>query len=188
MYIADQELCACLGDLIRISGESTGNTQAFILLYVVLNPEVQKKIHEELDAVLGNQSPKLDDRNRLMNYLIIIFWGFWFKVSTILLYFFIFLKISIHRCSYSGNHKNQFHCPSFSCPYGFRNNWFLWFHISQGKLKVMMLQIIAGWDDSSIFSPYRIPSYNFPSAKCWWIRKSSKNLINSNQNDSLTPR
>ncbi|XKL64910.1 hypothetical protein PGB90_004996 [Kerria lacca] len=65
-YYSDDELMSALSDMLQSSNESTGNTLAFALLYVSLNPEVQDKIHNELDSVIGRERlPKLDDRNSL---------------------------------------------------------------------------------------------------------------------------
>lgn len=42
----------CL-DLFMAGGESTANTLSFTLLYMTLYPEVQAKVHAELDSVCG---------------------------------------------------------------------------------------------------------------------------------------
>lgn len=50
-------------DLFSAGAESTSNSIEFILLYMVLYPEVQAKMQEELDRVLGRaRKPKLDDK------------------------------------------------------------------------------------------------------------------------------
>lgn len=61
----DEELSACMIDLLQASSESIGNTLSFVLLYVVLNPQTQDKLHEELDRVLGTDAvPQLTDKSR----------------------------------------------------------------------------------------------------------------------------
>ncbi|XKL64575.1 hypothetical protein PGB90_004661 [Kerria lacca] len=62
----DQQLLACFLDLVQAASESNANSISFILLYVALNPHVQKKIHEELDRIIGkNRIPKLEDKQNL---------------------------------------------------------------------------------------------------------------------------
>lgn len=54
-------------DLLQASSESVGNTLGFLLLYVVLNPQTQDKLHEELDRVLGTDAvPQLTDKSRYL--------------------------------------------------------------------------------------------------------------------------
>ncbi|XKL64911.1 hypothetical protein PGB90_004997 [Kerria lacca] len=65
-YYSDEQIISALTDILQASNESTGNTLAFVLLYVSLNPEIQDKIHKELDSVIGrDRFPKLDDRDSL---------------------------------------------------------------------------------------------------------------------------
>ncbi|KAJ9598796.1 hypothetical protein L9F63_026670, partial [Diploptera punctata] len=55
----------CL-DLFAAGGETTTSSIEFTLMYMVLYPEVQKAVHKELDAVVGqNRRPTLEDRPNL---------------------------------------------------------------------------------------------------------------------------
>lgn len=55
----------CL-DMFIAGSETTTNTLAFSLLYLVLQPAVQAKVQAELDAVVGrDRRPSLEDRPRL---------------------------------------------------------------------------------------------------------------------------
>ncbi|XP_072040202.1 cytochrome P450 2U1-like [Amphiura filiformis] len=61
-----EDLEIVLRDLFGASMESTSNTIMFALLYLVANPDVQEKVHEELMTVVGpSQLPCLEDRDRL---------------------------------------------------------------------------------------------------------------------------
>lgn len=60
----DKELIACLLDVGQSSTDSTSNTAAFLLMYVALNPRVQDEMHKELDSVLGNRYPAVEDKSR----------------------------------------------------------------------------------------------------------------------------
>ena len=52
----------CL-DLFAAGSETTTGSLEFALMYMVLYPEVQKAVHKELDAVVGqNRRPTLEDR------------------------------------------------------------------------------------------------------------------------------
>ncbi|XP_069672280.1 methyl farnesoate epoxidase-like [Periplaneta americana] len=55
----------CL-DMFAAGGEATTSTLGFCLLYMVVYPEVQKKVQKELDAVVGrDRRPTLEDRAKL---------------------------------------------------------------------------------------------------------------------------
>lgn len=61
--ISEEDLISIGMDLFSAGAESTSNSIEFILLYMVLYPEVQAKMQEELDRVLGRaRKPKLDDK------------------------------------------------------------------------------------------------------------------------------
>jgi cytochrome P450 family 2 subfamily J len=50
-------------DIFSAGAESVSNTLDYALMYLLLNPHVQKKVHDELDAVVGRcRRPSLDDR------------------------------------------------------------------------------------------------------------------------------
>ena len=52
-------------DLFGAGSGTTSTTLSFAMLYLCKNAEVQKKIHEEIDRVVGHsRQPTLDDRPR----------------------------------------------------------------------------------------------------------------------------
>ncbi|XP_078621645.1 cytochrome P450 2D4-like isoform X2 [Branchiostoma floridae x Branchiostoma japonicum] len=52
-------------DLFFAGTETATNTLLWSLLYITLNPDVQQKVHEELDAVVGASLPALSHRSQL---------------------------------------------------------------------------------------------------------------------------
>ena len=58
-------------DLFAAGAESTSNTIEFIIMYMLLYPDVQKKLQEELDNVLQrSRRPNLDDNNKYVYRII----------------------------------------------------------------------------------------------------------------------
>lgn len=54
-------------DFFIAGSQTTSNTLGFALLAMLLNPEVQKKVQEEIDHVLGSRSyPCLEDKSRFV--------------------------------------------------------------------------------------------------------------------------
>ena len=51
-------------DLFSAGSETTATTLAWAVNYMVLHPEVQEKVQQEIDAVLGDSTPGLEDRAR----------------------------------------------------------------------------------------------------------------------------
>ncbi|CAG9768048.1 unnamed protein product [Ceutorhynchus assimilis] len=60
-FSEEQLLAICL-DMFMAGSETTNNTLSFCFLYLVLNPDIQKKARQEIDAVLGDRAPCLYDR------------------------------------------------------------------------------------------------------------------------------
>ncbi|XP_072047385.1 cytochrome P450 2U1-like [Amphiura filiformis] len=61
-----EDLPFVLRDMFGASIESTSNTIMFALLYLVANPDVQEKVHDELMTVVGpSRLPCIEDRDRL---------------------------------------------------------------------------------------------------------------------------
>ncbi|XP_061495318.1 cytochrome P450 2D6-like isoform X2 [Rhineura floridana] len=59
----DQNLSLVIGDLFAAGTETTTTTLRWGLLYMILHPNVQSKVQEEIDAVIGkNRSPKMEDQ------------------------------------------------------------------------------------------------------------------------------
>jgi len=52
-------------DLFMAGAETTSNTIEFALLYMILNPDVQKKVQAEIDAVIGtSRFPSIADKSK----------------------------------------------------------------------------------------------------------------------------
>ncbi|KAK7864096.1 hypothetical protein R5R35_002738 [Gryllus longicercus] len=64
-YDEETLIVICM-DLFSAGAESVGNTLGFIMLYMVLYPKVQQKVHEAIDSCIGrNRKPSLLDRPSL---------------------------------------------------------------------------------------------------------------------------
>ena len=63
---ADEELVSCLSELAVAGSVALGHVLCYILMYVSMHPEVQEKMHEELDTVItDDRLPSLRDKSRL---------------------------------------------------------------------------------------------------------------------------
>lgn len=61
--LSEDGLVMILLDLFSAGAESVANSLDYALLYLVLNPDIQRKVHEELDAVVGrSRRPSGEDR------------------------------------------------------------------------------------------------------------------------------
>ena len=49
-------------DLFSAGSETTATTLSWAILYLILYPEVQDKLYQEIDAVLQGTQPSLEDR------------------------------------------------------------------------------------------------------------------------------
>lgn len=58
-------MALCL-DMFMAGSETTNNSISFGMMYLVLNPDVQKKAQEEIDRVLGGRPATMDDRTKLV--------------------------------------------------------------------------------------------------------------------------
>ncbi|XP_056336784.1 cytochrome P450 2J5 [Danio aesculapii] len=59
----EPNLVACVLDLFLAGTESTSNTLCWGLIYLVMYPDVQEKVHEEIDRVIGNsREPSIADK------------------------------------------------------------------------------------------------------------------------------
>lgn len=62
---SEETLLHVCTDLFSAGAESVGNSLGFCLLYLVLYPEWQEKIYEEIISVAGeDQPPSMDDKIR----------------------------------------------------------------------------------------------------------------------------
>ncbi|XP_072038343.1 cytochrome P450 2U1-like [Amphiura filiformis] len=61
-----EDLKYVLSDLFSASTDTTSNTLKFALLYMVMNPDVQEKVHQESMRVVGtSRLPCLEDRDKM---------------------------------------------------------------------------------------------------------------------------
>lgn len=61
-FSEEQLIISCM-DMFMAGSETTSNTLSFGFLYLMLDPEIQRKAQEEIDSVIGKErSPSLDDR------------------------------------------------------------------------------------------------------------------------------
>lgn len=61
----DQNLLYSSLDLFFAGSETTSTTLRWALLYMAGYPDIQEKVHDEIESVIGQQEPKMDDRNIL---------------------------------------------------------------------------------------------------------------------------
>ncbi|XP_042323879.1 cytochrome P450 2D14-like [Sceloporus undulatus] len=63
---SDNNLPVVIGDLFAAGTETTSATLRWGLLYMILYPNVQRKVQEEIDMVIGkNRSPKMEDQKNM---------------------------------------------------------------------------------------------------------------------------
>ncbi|XP_043568978.1 steroid 17-alpha-hydroxylase/17,20 lyase [Chiloscyllium plagiosum] len=64
--LTDDHLQMTVADIFGAGVETTATTLAWTIIYLLHYPEVQKKIHEEIDSQIGlNRTPQLSDRSNL---------------------------------------------------------------------------------------------------------------------------
>ncbi|XP_066275180.1 cytochrome P450 2U1-like [Branchiostoma lanceolatum] len=63
--LTEENIVYMTADLFVAGSDTTINTLLWSLLYMTLNPDIQDKIHEELDAVVGEGLPTLAHRSQL---------------------------------------------------------------------------------------------------------------------------
>jgi len=60
-----KQLIATIVDLFAAGSETSSNSVGFALLHMIHNPDIQRKVHEELDAVCGDSLPSLAHKSSL---------------------------------------------------------------------------------------------------------------------------
>ena len=63
----EEQLLVNLLDLFSAGSETTATTLAWAVCYMIKQPEIQTRVQQEIDEVLGDRPPSLDDRGQL-NY------------------------------------------------------------------------------------------------------------------------
>lgn len=61
-FTVDQLIIVCL-DLFIAGSQTTSNSLDFAFLMMLAHPEMQRKVQAELDEVLMNRTPCLEDKN-----------------------------------------------------------------------------------------------------------------------------
>ncbi|KAJ7319208.1 hypothetical protein OS493_036371 [Desmophyllum pertusum] len=65
-FLTDQQLIMTMGEVFLGGSETTASSLCWALLYLIYNPEVQQKLHQELDQVIGpDRLPELRDNEKL---------------------------------------------------------------------------------------------------------------------------
>lgn len=65
-YSTDEELVSDCYDLVRTGSTSTADATMLVTLYVLLYPDVQRKMLLEIDERIGREKPPtVEDRKRL---------------------------------------------------------------------------------------------------------------------------
>ena len=59
---------------MSVGSETTATTLSWAVLYMILYPQVQEKIHKEIDEVLDDNEPSLEDRVRCIIYSLFDFY------------------------------------------------------------------------------------------------------------------
>lgn len=68
VFPVEEGLIVTCQDLSVAGEETTSNTLAFCLLYMVLHPQVQNCVQKELDTVVGrNRRPFVEDKHRFVS-------------------------------------------------------------------------------------------------------------------------
>lgn len=64
-YLSEDEITVCMWDIVFAMTDTTATTNEWLIYYMVNNPDVQAKVHAELDRELGGRLPTLADKDRL---------------------------------------------------------------------------------------------------------------------------
>ena len=54
-----------IGDLFTAGTETTGTTLLWGMIYMMKKPEVQERVQQEIDEVLGGQQARFEDREKM---------------------------------------------------------------------------------------------------------------------------
>jgi len=66
-YFTDEQLNIVLMDLFMTGAETLGGSLSFAMLFMILHPEVQKKVQKEIDEVVPRgQEVRFEDRKRMI--------------------------------------------------------------------------------------------------------------------------
>ncbi|KAG8550066.1 hypothetical protein GDO81_029039 [Engystomops pustulosus] len=64
-YFSDENLTVLVGDLFGAGMETTSTTLRWSLLLMIKYPEIQKKVQNEIDKVIGSAQPQMEHRKQM---------------------------------------------------------------------------------------------------------------------------
>ena len=79
---SEEQLTVILMDLFLAGAETTSTTLTWSLINLMQYPEKQKKIHDEIDNILGDEVPNLEYKGRCVAFL-------WCSINAVKLLYFI---------------------------------------------------------------------------------------------------
>ena len=125
MAFSEEQLTVILMDLFLAGAETTSTTLTWSLINLMQYPEKQKKIHDEIDNILGDEVPNLDYKGRYvvfldnrLNRIIIVLRG---SKHCNLWNIVIFFKVAIYRSIHSRDVEALFHCSHVCATQSKRN-------------------------------------------------------------------
>lgn len=66
-YFNDEEMLGTLTNLFEAGTETTTSMMRWVLLYLVIHPEIQAKVHKEIDDIIGmERDPTMSDRLKMV--------------------------------------------------------------------------------------------------------------------------
>ena len=78
---SEEQLLINMVDLFTAGSETTSTTLTWTLINLIHNPEIQKKVHDEIDHVLGSSQPTLEYKGRLVFIFGVLVKLFYFNSS-----------------------------------------------------------------------------------------------------------
>ncbi|XP_069830381.1 uncharacterized protein [Dendropsophus ebraccatus] len=64
-YFHNENLIVLVGDLFGAAMDTTSSTLRWSLLLMIKYPEIQKKVHDEIDKVIGSAQPQMEHRKQM---------------------------------------------------------------------------------------------------------------------------
>ncbi|CAG7676539.1 unnamed protein product [Allacma fusca] len=62
-YFTEEHFLTVCTDLFMAGADTTSNTLEFAILFMALNPDVQRKVQEEIEIIFGDRLPSLNFKN-----------------------------------------------------------------------------------------------------------------------------
>lgn len=65
-YLTEDQVHVCMWDIMFALTDTTATTNEYLIYHMINNPDIQQKVHEELDRVIGpDRVPTIEDRENL---------------------------------------------------------------------------------------------------------------------------